>query len=79
MSSPSHKAVNGDRNILLKSVTAGVHVQEKRKVDAVCPVHRVRQQGSKQCPHPKQKAVGCAGVNHWPVSVYYQLLSLWQC
>lgn len=78
MSSLSHKAVNGDRYVLLKSVTAGVHLQEKGKVDAVCSVHRVRQQGSKQCPHSKQKPVSCAGVNHWRVSVYYQLLSLWQ-
>lgn len=76
---PSYKPENGDRYALLKSVTAGVHLQAKGKVDAVCPVHKARQQGSKQCSHPKQKAVGCAGVNHWCVSVYYQLLSLWQC
>lgn len=55
------------------------YLQAKGEVDAVCPVHRARQQDFKQCPHPEQKAVGCAGGKHWCVSGHYQLLSAWQC
>lgn len=54
---PSYKPVNGDRYALLNSVTAGVHLQAKGKVDAVCAVHKARQQDFKQCP-PRAESSG---------------------
>lgn len=51
--------VNGNRYALLKSVTAGVHLQAKGKVDAACPVHRARQKASSSAVTPSSSSGLC--------------------